>query len=35
VPGGDAYIVVRDGQAVTGPLRIEGSQKEWADPAAR
>jgi hypothetical protein len=31
VIGGDAYIVVRDGQEVTGSLRIEGSQKEWTD----
>lgn len=31
VSGADAYIVVRDGKAITGPLRIEGSQKEWTD----
>jgi hypothetical protein len=31
VPGGDAYVVVRDGKEITGPLRIEGSQKEWSD----
>jgi len=31
VPGGDAYLVLRDGRDVTGPIRIEGSQKEWAD----
>ena len=31
VPGGDSYIVVRDGKEVTGPIRIEGSQKEWTD----
>jgi len=35
VPGGDAYVVVRDGREVAGPLRIEGSRKEWTDPAAR
>ena len=35
VPGGDAYIVVRDGQEVAGPLRIEGSRKGWTDSAAR
>jgi hypothetical protein len=29
--GGDAYVVVRDGRPVAGPLRIEGSQKEWTD----
>jgi len=33
VPGGDAYIVVRDGKEIAGPLRIEGSQKEWVDKA--
>lgn len=32
VPGADAYIVSRDGKQITGPLRIEGSQKEWTDP---
>jgi hypothetical protein len=31
VDGADAYLVVRDGKEITGPLRIEGSQKEWAD----
>lgn len=31
VNGADAYIVVRDGQEITGPIRIEGSQKEWSD----
>jgi hypothetical protein len=30
-PGADAYIVVRDGKPIAGPLRIEGSQKEWTD----
>ncbi len=35
VPGADAYIVVRDGQDVTGPLRIEGARKEWTDKPAR
>jgi hypothetical protein len=35
VAGGDAYIVVRDGQEVAGPLRIEGSQKEWMDRGAK
>jgi hypothetical protein len=35
VPGADAYIVVRDGKEATNPLRIEGSQKEWVDQAAR
>ena len=31
VEGADAYVVVRDGKEVTEPLRIEGSQKVWAD----
>jgi hypothetical protein len=31
VPGGDSYIVLRDGKEIAGPLRIEGSQKEWTD----
>lgn len=29
--GADAYIVVRDNQEITGPIRIEGSQKIWTD----
>ena len=33
--GADAYVVLRDGQEVAGPLRIEGSRKQWTDPAAR
>jgi hypothetical protein len=35
VAGGDAYIVVRDGQEIAGPLRVEGSQKEWTDPGVK
>lgn len=31
VPGADAYVIVRDGRDVTGPIRIEGAQKVWAD----
>jgi hypothetical protein len=30
-PGADAYMVLRDGKEIAGPLRIEGSQKEWTD----
>jgi len=33
LPGADAYIIVRDGKEVSGPLRIEGSRKEWTDKA--
>ncbi len=33
VNGADAYVVVRDGREVAGPLRIEGSRKEWSDKA--
>jgi hypothetical protein len=32
VPGGDAYVVLRNGQEVSGLLRIEGSEKRWTDP---
>ncbi|MFN0196163.1 MAG: hypothetical protein ACKVT0_05425 [Planctomycetaceae bacterium] len=31
VPGGDSYIIVRDGKELTEPIRIEGSHKEWTD----
>ena len=31
VAGADAYVVIRDGKEVAGPLRVEGSQKEWTD----
>lgn len=31
VAGADAYIVLRDGKEVAGPLRIEGAEKIWAD----
>jgi hypothetical protein len=31
VAGGDAYVVLRDGKEIAGPLHVEGSQKEWAD----
>ena len=31
VAGADAYIVVRDGREITGPLRLEGAQKVWTD----
>ncbi len=33
VAGAEAYLIVRDGQEIAGPLRIEGSQKEWKDQA--
>jgi hypothetical protein len=33
VPGADSYLVVRDGRALGGPIRIEGSRKEWTDRA--
>jgi hypothetical protein len=29
--GADAYFVLRDEQEIAGPLRIEGSRKEWTD----
>ncbi len=31
VTGADAYLILRDGKELAGPLRIEGSQKEWID----
>lgn len=31
VVGADSYVVLRDGKEIAGPLRIEGSQKEWTD----
>ncbi|MHB8973271.1 MAG: hypothetical protein ACYC3X_04890 [Pirellulaceae bacterium] len=30
-PGADAYLVLRDDQVITAPLRIEGSTKQWTD----
>lgn len=35
VVGADTYVVVRDGKEITGPLRIEGSQKTWTDRSSR
>jgi hypothetical protein len=34
-PGADAFLVVRDGEEIAGPLRIEGSRKEWVDRPGR
>jgi hypothetical protein len=31
VTGADAYVILRDGTEIAGPLRIEGSQKQWED----
>ena len=31
--GADAFLVLRDDRVVAGPLRIEGSQKQWTDKA--
>jgi hypothetical protein len=31
VPGGDSYVVIRDGKEIAGPMRVEGSQKFWED----
>jgi hypothetical protein len=31
VPGADSYLVLRDGRQIAGPLRIEGTNKEWTD----
>jgi hypothetical protein len=35
VNGADAYIVIRDGKEVAGPLRIEGARKVWTDMAPK
>jgi hypothetical protein len=35
IPGADAYIVVRDRKAITGPIRLEGAQKEWTDGSGK
>lgn len=35
VAGADSYIVIRNGREIAGPLRIEGSQKEWTDKVAK
>jgi hypothetical protein len=29
--GADSYVIVRDGEEVAGPLRMEGSRKQWTD----
>jgi len=34
VAGADSYIVMRDGKEIAGPLRIEGSHKQWTDKPA-
>jgi hypothetical protein len=31
VAGADSYVIVRDGKELTGPIRLEGSQKVWTD----
>lgn len=35
VPGADAYVILRDGREAAGPLRREGSQKEWTDQPSK
>jgi hypothetical protein len=30
-----AYLVLRDGKELTGPMRIEGARKQWTDKAER
>jgi hypothetical protein len=34
VAGADAYVILRDGKPIAGPLRVEGSQKTWSDGPA-
>jgi hypothetical protein len=31
VAGADAYVILRDGRELAGPLRVEGSEKRWTD----
>jgi hypothetical protein len=31
IEGADAYVVVRDGEEITQPIRLEGSHKVWRD----
>lgn len=31
VPGGDAYLVIRDDKELAGPFRLEGAAKVWVD----
>jgi hypothetical protein len=31
IPGADAFVVIRDGKEIAGPIRLEGSQKRWTD----
>jgi hypothetical protein len=34
VAGADSYIVLRDAKQIAGPLRLEGTRKQWSDKAA-
>jgi hypothetical protein len=34
-PGADSFIILRDGKEIAGPLRIEGSRKQWTDTGNR
>lgn len=31
VTGADMFVILRDGREVAGPLRVEGSEKQWVD----
>jgi hypothetical protein len=31
IAGADAYVILRDGREIAGPLRIEGAAKQWTD----
>ena len=35
VPGTDAYLILRDGKQLAGPLRLEGAEKTWTDGGKR
>jgi hypothetical protein len=35
VAGADSYVIVRDGKEAVGPLRLEGTHKQWSDKPAQ
>ena len=35
ITGADSYVVLRDGKEIAGPLRIEGTHKQWSDKPGR
>jgi hypothetical protein len=33
--GADAYVILRNGKEIAGPIRLEGAQKEWTDKSGQ